>query len=269
MGRRIGIIAGSGAIPRLVLEDVRGRGWSAAVAALPGEADPGLAGLADAFAWIDPRDIGRFAAFFREARAGTIFLLGKLDPRMALEEADAEGEVRELLARAGGRTPGALLRAVIDELSGRGLDVGDPRLFFEPYQCAAGVLTRTVPAPAVEADIAFGWPLARMIADGEIGQTLVVKGGTVVAVEGLEGTDRAIVRGGRLAGPGTVVLKAGRRRQDPRIDLPAVGLETVRSLIEARAAALCIEAAVVPFFQREEALALADASGIAVLARPA
>lgn len=269
MGRRIGLIAGSGAIPRFVLDDVRARGWNAVVAAVRGEADPDLAGLADAFEWIAPWNISGLVRFFRGARVKTIFMSGKISPRTALESAGAEAAVLDLLGQAGDRTPGALLRLLIDFLAGQGFEVGNPNVFFERLLCPEGLLSRTEPSRAVLEDIDFGWPLARRIADEEIGQTLVVKDKAIVAVEGMEGTDRAVLRGGELAGGGTVVLKAGRRHQDPRIDIPAVGIGTVLSLVEARSAALCIEAGTIPFFQRDEALALADANGIAVLARTA
>ena len=267
MGRRIGLIAGSGAIPRFVLDDVRARGWNAAVAAVRGEADPGLAGLSDAFEWIAPRDISGLVRFFRRARVGTVFMAGKISPGTALESAGDEAAVLDLMSKAGDRTPGALLRVLIDYLAGQGFEVGNPKVFFERLLCPEGVLSRTEPSRAVLEDIGFGWPLVRRIADEEIGQTLVVKDKAIVAVEGMEGTDRAVLRGGELAGGGTVVLKAGRRHQDPRIDLPAVGIGTVRSLVGAKATALCIEAGTVPFFQKDEALALADANGIAILAR--
>lgn len=269
MGRRIGVIAGSGAVPRLVLEDVLARGWRAAVAAVRGEADPSLAGLADGFDWISPWDVAGLVDFFRRAGVETVFMAGKVDPRAALEKTDADHSSLELAAKAGDLRAGPLLRVLIEHLAGQGFEVGDPSLFFEHFVCPEGILTRTEPDRRVIGDIEFGWPLARRIADEEIGQTVIVKGGTVVAVEGMEGTDGAVLRAGELAGPGTVVLKAGRRRQDPRIDLPAVGIGTVRSMIQARAAALCIEAGVVPFFQKEEALDLADANGLAVLARTA
>jgi DUF1009 family protein len=264
MGRRIGLIAGGGDIPRIVLEDIRGRGWSAAVAAVQGAADPELAGLAEAFAWVVPPDVAGLVAFFRREKVATVYMAGKVDPALALA---TQGAGPGAAALAADRRAGPLLGVLIDHLAGQGIEVGDPSPFYERFLCPAGVLGRTVPGPAVLADIAFGWPLARRVADEEIGQTLAVKAGVVVAVEGLEGTDLAVRRAGELAGPGIVVLKAGRRRQDPRIDLPAVGAGTVRGLVRARAAALCIEAGVVPFFQKDEALALADANGLAVLAR--
>jgi DUF1009 family protein len=89
----------------------------------------------------------------------------------------------------------------------------------------------------------------------------------IVAVEGMEGTDEAIKRGGRLSGIGSTVVKVSRMSQDPRIDLPAVGLTTVQSLVEAKSSALCIEADRMPFFQREEAVSLADSHGIAIIAK--
>ncbi|MBN2206776.1 MAG: UDP-2,3-diacylglucosamine diphosphatase LpxI [Candidatus Aminicenantes bacterium] len=268
MRRRIGLIAGAGDVPRLVLAEVSARGWRAAVAGVRDAADPELAGLADAFAWIAPQDVGGLVEFFRGAGVETVYMAGKVDPRTALETTAAGPETSAVATPPGDRRAGPLLRALINHLAGRGFAVGDPSPFFRRFLCPAGILGRTAPAPGVLTDLAFGWPLARRVADEEIGQTLVVKDGVVVAVEGLEGTDRTILRAGELAGPGTVVLKVGRRRQDPRVDLPAVGLTTVRGLVAVRAAALCIEAGVVPFFQKEEALALSDANGLAVIARP-
>jgi DUF1009 family protein len=116
-------------------------------------------------------------------------------------------------------------------------------------------------------DIDFGLGIARRAADLEIGQTLVVKDGAVVAVEGMEGTDRAIQRGGRLAGPGFIVVKAGRTSQDMRLDLPAVGLDTIKTLLRAGGAALGIEAVKVAFFQRQAAVGLADAQGASIVVR--
>ncbi len=108
--------------------------------------------------------------------------------------------------------------------------------------------------------------MVRTLADLDIGQTLVVKDRAVVAVEGMEGTDETVRRAAALAGPGVVVLKAARTRQDPRVDLPMVGLETVRTLVEARAAALVVEAGRVPF-SKGEARAAAAAPEVALIGR--
>ena len=112
----------------------------------------------------------------------------------------------------------------------------------------------------------FGWGIARKLADLDIGQTVIVKGKAIVAVEGIEGTDEAIKRAGELAGKGIVVVKVSRSYQDPRIDLPAVGLETVKSLIQAGGQGLGFEARKIPFFQKGEAISLADDHGVSIIA---
>ena len=142
-----------------------------------------------------------------------------------------------------------------------------PSPFLATVFCDAGLLTEAKPKEGLKADMEFGWTAARKIADLDIGQTVVVKDKAVVAVEGMEGTDEAIKRGGLLAGEGTTVVKVSRTHQDPRVDLPAVGLNTIKSMLEARSAALCVEANRVAFFQRQDALALANANNIVILAK--
>jgi DUF1009 family protein len=196
-------------------------------------------------------------------------MAGKIDPRAVFSGGTPDAAAKALLARAPDRTPSGLIGTLIEFLAGEGLSVMDPKSWLAPYFCPAGPLTSAAPSPAAQADIEFGWARARRIADEDIGQTLAVKDGAVVAVEGLEGTDETIKRAGRLAGEGLVVLKAARTGQDLRVDVPAVGAETLRCLIRVGAAALCIEAGSVAFFDRDESLALAEANRIAVLARPA
>ncbi len=143
----------------------------------------------------------------------------------------------------------------------------DPTSFVASSFCQEGVLTKTKPSPAAEEDIEFDFKIAKNIADLDIGQTVIVKDKAVVAVEGMEGTDEAIKRGGRLAGEETVVVKVSRSFQDARVDLPAVGLNTVKSLVEARSGSLCIEAQSIPFFQKEKAISLADAHRISIIVK--
>jgi hypothetical protein len=129
------------------------------------------------------------------------------------------------------------------------------------------VLTGQPLPAAVQQDVEFGWALARRLADLDVGQTVIVKDRAVVAVEAAEGTDAAIRRAGELAGRGTVAVKVSRTRQDLRVDVPAVGLTTVRSLAQAGSAALCLEAGRVAFFQKEQALELAGQCGIIIFAK--
>lgn len=267
MGPRIGLIAGSGEFSLFVLDEARRRGFFCAVLAVPGEAADELEARADACLRSDPGRVAEAVAFFRKHEVRDIIFAGKIDPSAVFQTEGQDETARNLVKTLGDKRPSALIRRAIDFLTAQGFSIMDPEPFLGSLLCEEGLLTARAPSPEVMADVDFGWPLARTIADQDIGQTLVVKDGLVVAVEGLEGTDEAIRRGGRLAGPGTVVLKVGRTSQDRRVDLPAVGLTTVRSLIEAGALALCLEAGRVLVFRRTEAAALAESSGVVMMAR--
>jgi len=267
MGTRIGIIAGSGRFPGQALESVKGLGYECVVAAIKDETMPEVAMAADSVEWFGIGELGKLTAFLKGRDVREVLVLGKIRPQALYDRGGHDELTAGLLARLGDRSPTAVLSALIEFLREQGITVVDPTFLLKAHVCPEGVLTKAGPAPNVQADIDFGWRFAKAIADLDIGQTIVVKDRAVVAVEGMEGTDETIRRAGRLAGHGLVAVKVGRSGQDMRIDVPAVGLETLRNLVRVRAAALCIEADVVPLFQREESLALAEANGIAVLAK--
>lgn len=267
MGPRIGLIAGSGEFPLLVLNEVKKKGVFCAVLGIRGQAEDSLRNRADAWDWLEAGRAAEAVAFFRGHQVRDILIAGKIDPGLLFRPGELDAASRSLVDAGRDKRPSAVIRRVIDFLSGQGLEVADPAPFLAPYFCSEGLLTATGPARAAQEDIDFGWPLARTLADQDIGQTLVVKDKAVVAVEGLEGTDEAIRRGGRLAGPGTVVIKVSRTHQDTRVDVPAVGFETVRSLADAGAAVLCLEARRVAFFQKQEAVALAESNGVSLVVR--
>jgi hypothetical protein len=268
MGPRIGLIAGSGEFPLLVLKEAGKKGLFCAVLGVRGQAESSLQGRADAWGWLEPGRAAEAVAFFRSHQVRDVLIAGKVDPVLLFRPGELDATSRSLGERGSDKRPSAVISRVIEYLAGQGLEVADPAPFISPYFCPAGLLTAGGPSRAAQEDIDFGWPLARTLADLDIGQTLVVKDRSVVAVEGLEGTDEAIRRGGRLAGTGAVVIKVSRTHQDMRVDVPAVGLATVRSLADAGAAALCLEAGRVAFFQKQEAVSLAEASGVALIARP-
>jgi UDP-2,3-diacylglucosamine hydrolase len=269
MGERIGLIAGAGAFPFLALAEARKQGYVCVVAALRGDAGREIGAGAEAVDWFSASELGRLIAFFKSRDIRRVLMAGKIDPRSVFSRETPDSAAQALLSKAPDRTASGLIGALINLLAGEGLSVMDPGAWLAPYFCPAGILTAASPTAGILADIEFGWARARRLADEDIGQTLVVKDRAVIAVEGLEGTDETVKRAGRLAGEGIVVLKAARTGQDMRIDVPAVGAGTLRSLVRIGAAALCFEAGRVAFFDRDESLALAEANRIAVLARPA
>ena len=267
MGRRIGVIAGSGEFPLLAVEEASRRGWTCVVAGLRGEAPEELEAKASHFAWIEVQRPAEAFQFFKQNEVREVLLAGKIDPRAYFRRENSGGKAADWLRLAEDGTASSLIHAFLRYLASQGFEVLDPGPFLAPFFCPAGVLTGQPLPAAVQQDAEFGWALARRLADLDVGQTVIVKDRAVVAVEAAEGTDAAIRRAGELAGRGTVVVKVSRTRQDLRVDVPAVGLTTVRSLAQAGSAALCLEAGRVAFFQKEQALELAGQCGIIIFAR--
>jgi len=267
MSRPLGIVAGSGEFPFYICREAEKHGYSPVAAAVRDQASPDLEKVCAVCARFEPRRMLEIEKFFKRHGVREAVFAGKIDPRAAFDIEGAGGLLPRLLGLGSDTTATAIIEKAIRWLTQKGIEVIDPRPFLRGVFCEEGILSRSHGGGRILNDIDFGWDKARLLADHEVGQTLVVKNGSVAAVEGLEGTDAAIRRGGELAGPGIVVVKRSRTRQDPRIDLPAVGLETVKSLAEVRGAALCFEAETMPFFRREEAVALADEHGIVLRAR--
>lgn len=267
MGNQLGIIAGSGEFPFLVLTEAQKSGYKCIIAGIRGEAETSLQRKAEAFEWFDVDEISNLISFFKNSGVREAVFAGKVDHRIIYKKEKLGQNSVRLQTRGKDRTPATLLEAVIELMAKEGLVIKDPILFLSSSLCDEGILTKLKPSLALEEDIAFGWKIAKSIADLDIGQTVIIKNRAVVAVEGIEGTDEAIKRGGQLAGEGTVVVKVTRSSQDFRIDLPAIGLNTVKSLAEAGSKALCFEARKMPFFQKEEAISLANANKISIIAK--
>lgn len=267
MANQIGIIAGSGEFPFHVLQEAQRSGYKCILAAIKGEAESRLQEKAEAYEWFDVDEVSKMVSYLKKTGVREAVFAGKVDHRLIYRKEISELESLPFDVQSIGRTPSALLGAVIDYMAKEGIEIKDPMLFLSSLVCEEGVLTQTKLSAELEGDVAFGWDMARKLADLDIGQTVILKDKGVVALEGMEGTDEAIRRGGRLAGEGTVVIKVTRTHQDFRIDLPAVGLQTVRSLAETKGKALCFEAQRMPFFQREEAIFFADAHKISIITK--
>jgi DUF1009 family protein len=267
MEPRLGVIAGSGEFPVHVCQEAQEKGFLCVVAGIKGEADNILEGKVENFTWFGIHEIGNLIAFFKKNQISEAVFAGKIDHRIIYKNEDLKKILPLLLGTGKDWTPTTLIQTAIQILSAQGIAVIDPTPYIESAFCEEGILTETKPSPKMEEDILFGWDIAGKLADLEVGQTVIVKGKAIVAVEGIEGTDEAIKRAGELAGKGVVAVKVSRSSQDPRIDLPAVGLETVKSLIQAGGQGLGFEARKIPFFQKDEAISLADKHGISIIAK--
>jgi UDP-2,3-diacylglucosamine hydrolase len=272
----IGLIAGNGAFPLLVLDAARRLGHQVTVIAVKEEASPELN-----------------AAAAREPRAGIVWLsLGQLSACIeALKTAGAThavmaGQVKHVkifsgilpdrlllsvLLRLRSKNTDALISAVADVMREHGIELLDSTAFLTPLLARPGLIASRPLAAEEEADLAFGYRMADAVAGLDIGQTVVVKDSAVVAVEAMEGTDAVIVRAGRLAGPGTRVIKVAKPGQDMRFDVPVVGLPTIQAMRDAGASVLSVDAGRTLVFDLPRVIEAADRAAIAVVgrARPA
>jgi len=235
---RIGLVAGSGRFPVLFAETARRRGVEVVAVAHLGETDPALERVVGAITWIHP---GELDAMIRALRAAgirrTVMVGGIAKPRL-FRELRPDARAMRLLARLGKLRDDLVLRALAAELETEGIAVVESTLYLQEIVPLAGVLGSRPPSEEEWSEIRFGFRAAKVIGQFDIGQSVVVRSGAVIAVEGIEGTDATIRRAGQLANGDIVVVKVCKPTQDTRFDLPAVGPETIRTLAEMRGRAL-------------------------------
>lgn len=262
----LGLIAGCGGLPLEIARAARRLARPVVAVALTGHADPALEAEVPALHWLHPGEVGRIVSTLRGAGAREAVLAGKLS-KLTLDDPTAlrpDAAALTLLRRLSDRHDASILSGVAEHLAEQGIRLLPQAELVPELVATAGPYGRVVASRQQLADLAFGWPLAKAVAALGIGQTLVVRGRAVIAVEAIEGTDAAILRAGRL-GAGASVLKVAKPTQDPRFDLPVIGEGTLRALVEAKAGLLAFEAGATLVLAREQIAALADAHGIALV----
>ncbi len=262
--RSLLVIAGWGAYPQYVLEGARAAGVGRiAVLGFRGSCPSSLRRSCDSFERIP---LGSLTLFLERATAAgceSVIMAGQVHP-MSLLHARFDAAARAEMARLPALNAHTAFGRVADLLSERGIRPLPASLFMGGHLPAPGVLTARAPDEREARDIRYGLGVALAIGDADIGQTVVVKDGVVLAVEAFEGTNKAIARGARLGGRGSVVAKAAKRAHDMRFDIPVVGLRTMALLRRRRVSALGIQAGRVILLEREDILAYADRHGIAI-----
>jgi DUF1009 family protein len=257
-------VAGSGLLPLALARAARRAGRPVVAVGFPGHTDPALEPEVDDLTWLHP---GQVAAALAALRAGEVeeAVLGGKVPKTDLWAAPVlDDEARRRLAGLPDRRDQSLLRAAAALLADCGIRLLPQAELVPEWVADAGVLGGAVPGEAQRRDVQQALPVARMLARHDVGQTVVVRDGVVLAVEAIEGTDEAIRRAGRFA-PGACVVKVARPEQDPRFDNPAVGPDTIAALVDARAAVLAVEAGRTLLLEREETVAAADAAGVVLM----
>lgn len=268
----LGLIAGNGRFPFLVLDAARAAGHDVTIIALKEEASPELElEAAKAPAAILHRvslgQLGKWVKILREAGATTAILAGQVKHTKLFSDIVPDFTALGVLMKLKAKNTDAIIAGVVDLLRDNGIHMIDSTTFLQPLLATAGVLTRRAPTPDEQADLAFGYTIADTVAGLDIGQTIVVKSLAVVAVEAMEGTDAVITRAGQLAGPGITVVKVAKPKQDMRFDVPVVGVPTIQAMAAVRASVLSIDAGKTLVIDGDAVCRAADAAGIAIVGR--
>lgn len=265
----VGLIAGNRSLPFLWAHQARSQGFRVAAVGFREETDPRLAHAVDAFEMISLGELGRLLKFFKTQGVRRAVMQGQIQHKQIYRNIKADWRVKLLLARQAlfvrdFRTE-AILGSIAHDLERHGVRLELATWLMEPWLAPKGRLAGPKPARGLKRDLEFGLALTRELNRLDVGQTVVVKRQSCVAVESIEGTDACVLRAATLAGRGCVVVKLARPKQDLRFDLPVVGPKTFKVLAKAGVAALALEAGKTLFLDKDVCLALAAKGGVSVV----
>jgi len=273
----IGLLAGSGRFPILFAEKARQLGLPVVCVGIKDEAPLELEALVDRYYWAGFARLGRIIRCFKREGVQQIVMAGKIHkvkmntPYRLLNLIPDWRTVRAYFFRPRkDNKDDTLLLALIAEFARDGMTFASALDFCPELLVNTGLLTKRGPSAKEEADIAFGWELAKEMGRLDVGQSVAVREKAVLAVEAIEGTDSAILRAGTLCPRGGVVIvKVAKPDQDRRFDVPTIGCTTIESMKKAGARVLAIEAGKTIVIDQEQTVALADKYGITIVARAA
>ena len=280
---KLGIIAGNGRFPFLLLDAARAQGQAVVVAAIREETDPEIDRRAAADAgitvhWLSLGELSRLIDLFHKEGVEKAVMAGQVKHKQIFSSIRPDWRLAKLLLNLNSRNTDMLLGAVAKVLGDEGIELISSTAFLEPLLAQEGVLTTRAPDDEEQKNIEYGLAVGRALAGFDIGQTVVVAAEACVAVEAMEGTDATIERAGQLmrslAGDASTlerrltVVKVAKPNQDMRFDVPVIGIATVETMIRSGATCLSVEAGRTLLFERESLLERAQQAGIAIVATP-
>jgi len=252
----LGILAGVGHLPVEVARAAKNLGYRVvAVGLIPG-IDKELAGIVDAYFDINVGRVGKIISTLKKENVTKVTMIGKVTKEVLHKIGGVIPDLRaiKILSSIPDHKDDTIMLAIVKELEGEGLEVMDQKLLIKSLLPAPGVMTKRKPTAKELADMEFGFEMAKAIGGLDIGQTVVVKDRSVMAVEAIEGTDQCILRGGFLGKGNVIVAKTAKPKQDQRFDIPAFGKKTMESMITAGATGIVIEAGSTLFVDKEQTI---------------
>ena len=275
-GQKLGLIAGNGSFPLLLLDAARAQGAQVVVAAIKEETSPLIEQRgAEAVYWLSLGELGKLIETFKREGVQTAVMAGQVKHKQIFSSIRPDWRLAKVLFSLGTRNTDSLIGAVAKVLEDEGIHLISSTSFLEPLLAKPGVLSKRRPTEAEIRNVEYGRAVARHLAQYDIGQTVVIAEAACVAVEAMEGTDATILRAGeimRSAGPESSVLsraltvvKVAKPNQDMRFDVPVIGVKTVETMQSAGATCLAIDAERCLLLEGEKVLHAADQADVAVL----
>lgn len=261
----IGLIAGAGEVPILFARKAAQNGCKIVSISLSNEIAVRLKPYVHKNYSIGVGRVQKILKTLRSENVSRLILVGKVEKGMVFKLQLFDMKTLKLLMSLKSHQDKAILEKGIEVAEEEGFTVLDQKAFLKELFPAKGCMTRRQPDQSEMEDIEFGFSIAKYMANQEIGQTIIVKNKTVIAIEGVEGTDQTIERGCQLANGKCVAIKVSRTNQDFRYDCPGVGPKTVELLIKGKASVLALEADNIMLIEKEKVLALADAAGLSII----
>ncbi|WP_456401909.1 LpxI family protein [Persephonella sp.] len=261
----IGLIAGSGELPIEFAKSAYEKNENFEIFAIKGITDKNIETFGKTH-WLHFGEAQKLIDTLKERGIQNLVMLGKVEHYsliFSLHRLDKRS--RKFISSLKDKRAKTILEAVINELKEEGFNFIDPLPYLKNLLVQDGIIAGNINDEKLKEDAIFGLKIAKEIAELDIGQTVVVKDKIVIAVEGIEGTDRCILRGGELGGEGTVVCKVARKRQDMRYDVPVIGIKTLKSMKKAKSKLLAVEAGKTYLLNKENFKKTAEKFGIAVI----
>jgi UDP-2,3-diacylglucosamine hydrolase len=263
----LGIIAGSSVYPLLLADAARVAGVKRiVVAAFSGETSADITNRADEIEWLRVGQLGKLLSFFRDANVRHAIMAGQIAPGN-LFSLRPDFKAMFLLARLKQRNAESIFGAIADQLAENEVELLPATTFLEHLLAPHGHIAGSKLKEREEEDITFGFAIAKQLSALDVGQTIVVKNGTVLAVEAFGGTNEAIRRGGSLGKKNAIVIKVTKPDQDMRFDVPVIGTETLRTAAEAKVRAIAVEAGRTLLLEKAALLDFAERTKISLVGR--
>lgn len=263
---KVGIIAGNGQFPLLFARAAKEKGYAVYAAAIKNEAVAELEAHCEKSQWLHIGQVKKLIRFFRGEGVSEVVLVGGVTKTNVFRDIRPDTKAMAFLARMRHTHDDTLLSAFARLLEGEGMTVLSSTFLLPEILADAGLWTRKRPSDSQIKEIRTGWHIAKEIGRLDVGQCLVMGGGSVLAVEAIDGTDATIRRGGSLGTGDAILVKVSKPTQDMRFDVPAVGLETLRTMKESGVTTLVLEAGHAVVFDRDAMVAYANKNGMIIVA---